>query len=141
MYIASLARWNTQLKGMVELERRCQGVMQEVQLISERQEVLVDTVVSKRDMQKEVPKKYQEKEGLQGIQGARGAKAYADKVGRRKGKSENVAKIGRMFVELCALSRACDREEVGSARKIAGGVVDCSDIMERKRDVEGGTRG
>ena len=34
--------------------------------LSEKQEVLVDMVVSKRDMPKEVPKKYQEKifEGL-----------------------------------------------------------------------------
>ena len=58
MYFASLARWDAQLKGLVELERRCQGLMQEVQLPSERQEVLVGMVVSKRDMQKEAPKKY-----------------------------------------------------------------------------------
>ena len=38
--IASLARWNTQLKSLAELERRCQGMMQEVKLLSERQEVL-----------------------------------------------------------------------------------------------------
>ena len=40
MYTASLARWRTQLKGLVELERRCQEPMQEVKLSSERQEVL-----------------------------------------------------------------------------------------------------
>ena len=34
--IASLARWDTQLKGLVELERRCQELMQEVELF-ERQ--------------------------------------------------------------------------------------------------------
>ena len=39
--IASLARWDTQLKGLVELERRCQDLMQEVNLLSERQEVLI----------------------------------------------------------------------------------------------------
>ena len=32
VYIASLARWNTQLKGLVELGRRCQDLMQEVEL-------------------------------------------------------------------------------------------------------------
>ena len=37
--IASLARWNTQLKSRAELERRCQGMMQEVKLLSERQDV------------------------------------------------------------------------------------------------------
>ena len=30
VYIASLARWDTQLNGLVELERRCQDLMQEV---------------------------------------------------------------------------------------------------------------
>ena len=34
------ARWDTQLKRLVELERRCQDLMQEVQLQSERQELL-----------------------------------------------------------------------------------------------------
>ena len=54
--IASSARWDTQLKGLVELERCCQDMMQEVKLLSERQEVLIGMVVSKRDMQKEAPK-------------------------------------------------------------------------------------
>ena len=36
--IASLARWNAQLKGLVELERRCRDTIQEVKLSSERQE-------------------------------------------------------------------------------------------------------
>ena len=40
VYIAKLARWHTQLKGLVELERRCQDLMQEVQQLSERQEAL-----------------------------------------------------------------------------------------------------
>ena len=40
VYIANLARWDTQLKGLAELERRCQDLMQEVQQLSERQEVL-----------------------------------------------------------------------------------------------------
>ena len=38
--IASLARWNTHVKSLAQLERRCQGMMQEVKLLSERQEVL-----------------------------------------------------------------------------------------------------
>ena len=40
VYIASWARWDAQLKGLVELERRCQELMQEVKLLSENQEVL-----------------------------------------------------------------------------------------------------
>ena len=60
MCIASSARWDTQLKGLVELERCCQDMMQEVKLLSERQEVLIGMVVSKRDMQKEAHQKYYE---------------------------------------------------------------------------------
>ena len=40
VYIASLARWDTHLKGLVELERRCQELTQEVKLSSETQEVV-----------------------------------------------------------------------------------------------------
>ena len=35
--IASLARWNAQLKGLAELEKRSQRLMQDVKLFSERQ--------------------------------------------------------------------------------------------------------
>ena len=45
--IASLARWNAQLKGLVELNKRCQKLMQEVKLLSERQEVLKGMVEDK----------------------------------------------------------------------------------------------
>ena len=37
VYIATLARWNTQLKGLVELERRCQELTQEVELLNNRE--------------------------------------------------------------------------------------------------------
>ena len=37
VYIGSLARWDTQLKGLAELERRSHDLMQEVKLQSERQ--------------------------------------------------------------------------------------------------------
>ena len=61
MYIASSARWDTQLKGLVELKWRCQDLMQEMELVNERQEFLAGMVTSKRDMQKEAPEKCQEK--------------------------------------------------------------------------------
>ena len=51
MYIANLERWDAQLKGWVELERRCQDLM--LELLSEIQEVPAGMVVSMRDMQKE----------------------------------------------------------------------------------------
>ena len=40
VHIGSLERWATQLKGLAELERRCQDLTEEVKLLSERQEVL-----------------------------------------------------------------------------------------------------
>ena len=96
MCIASLARWDTQLKGVVELDRRCQDLMQEVELLSERQAVCM--VASKRDMQKEAPQKYRVKvsEEFEELEEQRAKEAYAHKVGRRKGKGENGAKIGRI---------------------------------------------
>ena len=39
VYIASLARWDTQLNGLMELERRCQDLMQGVKLPSEREQI------------------------------------------------------------------------------------------------------
>ena len=36
---ASLARWNAQLKGLVELEKRCRNTRQEMQASSERQDI------------------------------------------------------------------------------------------------------
>ena len=48
---ASLARWYAQLKGLVELERRCRNSMQEVQVLSARQEILKSTMEDKRRLQ------------------------------------------------------------------------------------------
>ena len=66
-------------EGLVDLDRRCQGLMQEVQLVSERQEVLVGMVVGKRDMQKEAPEKYQDKifEEFKGLEEQRATEALA----------------------------------------------------------------
>ena len=60
MDIANLARWDTQLKGLVELERRCQELMQEVKLLSERQEVLAGPVEDKIRLQSKATEKYYE---------------------------------------------------------------------------------
>ena len=56
--IAGKARWDAQLKGLIELERRCLTLREEVEHLSERQEVLADLMVSKEDMQKTAPEKY-----------------------------------------------------------------------------------
>ena len=47
VFIASLARWNAQLKGLVELERRCRKTMQEVQVLSDRQEIFTSCHVGR----------------------------------------------------------------------------------------------
>ena len=58
VYIASLARWDTQLKGLVELERRCQELVHEVKLLSERQEVPAGLVEDKITPQSKATDKY-----------------------------------------------------------------------------------
>ena len=57
VYIASLARWNAQLKGLVELERRCRNTAQEVQVLSERQETFKNTMEDKLGLQSRAPEK------------------------------------------------------------------------------------
>ena len=49
------------MKGLIELESRCQTLREDVEHLGEQQEVVADLMVSKRDMQKEAPEKYQEK--------------------------------------------------------------------------------
>ena len=49
------ARWDVQLKGLVELERRCQSSRADVEYLCERQEGLKDLAVSKKDMQRTAP--------------------------------------------------------------------------------------
>ena len=48
VFIASKARWDVQLKALVELERRCQSFRADVEYLCKRQEVLKDLGVSKR---------------------------------------------------------------------------------------------
>ena len=56
--IASRARWNAQLRGLVELERRCRDAMQRVKLLSERQEILKGMVEDKIRLQSRATEKY-----------------------------------------------------------------------------------
>ena len=58
--ITSCARWNAQLKGLAELEKRCHNEMQEVKLLSERQEVLKGMVEDKVKLQSAATEKYYE---------------------------------------------------------------------------------
>ena len=51
-FLASKARWDAQLRGLVELERLCQSLRAEVKYQCARQEVSKDLVVSKKGMQR-----------------------------------------------------------------------------------------
>ena len=57
---ASRARWNAQLKGLAELEKRCQHMEQEVRYLSERQEIFRGMVEDKIGMQSRATEKYYE---------------------------------------------------------------------------------
>ena len=49
--IASRASWTAQLKGLVELGKRCQNEMQEVKLLGDRQEILKGMIEDKIRLQ------------------------------------------------------------------------------------------
>ena len=67
---------------MVELEALCQDLMQEVELVSDRQQVLAGTQEVSR-------------EGIRGIQGVREAKGQKKSWNSCK-RSKNAAQIGRI---------------------------------------------
>ena len=56
--IALLVRWNGQLKGLVELERRCRNTRQEVQVLSERQDTSKSTMEDKVKLQSRATGRY-----------------------------------------------------------------------------------
>ena len=104
MKSSSLARrgGGEQLKGLIELERRCLTLREEVDHLSECQEVMADLMVSMKDMQKTAPEMCEEKifeefkemeeERAQKSFRARTKEAHADRVGRRKGKGKDQRK-------------------------------------------------
>ena len=56
--IASWARWDAQLKGLVELERRCRNTMQKIQVLSGRQEIFKCTMEDKLKLQSRAYERY-----------------------------------------------------------------------------------
>ena len=58
VYIESLTKWDAQLKGLAMLERRCQELMEEVEFLSENQEVLDGFTDTKVRMQSKAPEEY-----------------------------------------------------------------------------------
>ena len=137
VHIVSLARWDTQLKGLVELERRCQELMQEVKLSSERQEVLAGLVEDKIRIQSKATEKYNEtifeemreleekksKEALVPVQKKHmliRCQSESDKARMLQRLRESRAMRNgfdtqdTLSFESCSSSMACDMEEVSS---------------------------
>ena len=73
-----------------------------MQLLSERQDVLVGTVLNKRTCRKKRPKSIKKRcsRSSRSLRSkGRAKEAYAHKVGSRKGKNDNFANIGRFDSE------------------------------------------
>ena len=49
--VASWTRWEAQWKGLVELERRCQDISREIQMLSKRQEIFKNAIEGKPRVQ------------------------------------------------------------------------------------------
>ena len=102
--IACKARWDEQLKGLVELERRCLTLREEL-AHSERKTRRSDRSDGEQERHAEGSTREISGEDLRGVQGAGGAEgersfgartkeAQADQVGRRKEKGKAHAKVG-----------------------------------------------
>ena len=49
--MAGWARWEAQRKGLVDLERRCQDISREIQMLNKRQEIFQSAVEGKLRVQ------------------------------------------------------------------------------------------
>ena len=58
--IASWARWETQRKGLVDLERRCQDVSREIQTLNKRQEIFQNEIEGKLRVQDRASERMQD---------------------------------------------------------------------------------
>ena len=60
VYVASWARWDAQWKGLVELERRCQNISREIQMLSKRQETFKNAIEGKLRVQSRASERLQD---------------------------------------------------------------------------------
>ena len=51
LFVASWARWEAQRKGLVDLERRCQDISREIQMLNKRQEIFRNVIECKLRVQ------------------------------------------------------------------------------------------
>ena len=59
--IASGARWEAQRKGLVNLERRCQDISREMQMLNKRQEIFQNAIESKLRVQDRANERMQDR--------------------------------------------------------------------------------
>ena len=57
---ASWARWETQRKGLVDLERRCQDISRETQMLNRRQEIFQNATEGKLKVQDRASERLQD---------------------------------------------------------------------------------
>ena len=60
VYVASWARWDAQWRGLVELERRCQDISREIQVLSKRQEMFQNAIEGKLRVQSRASERVQD---------------------------------------------------------------------------------
>ena len=58
--VASWARWDAQWKGLVELERRCQDISEEKQMLSKRQEIFKNAIEDRLRVQSRASERLQD---------------------------------------------------------------------------------
>ena len=58
--IASWARWEAQRKSLVVLERRCQDISREIQIVNERQEIFQKAIEGKLRVQDRATERMQD---------------------------------------------------------------------------------
>ena len=59
MWLAG-ARWEAQRKGLVDLERRCQDMSREIQMLNKRQEILSNAIEGKLRVQDRASERLQD---------------------------------------------------------------------------------
>ena len=144
VYIASLARRDTKLKGLVELKRRCQEPMQEVKLLSERQEVLACLVEDRTRLQSNATEKYYETifEELRELVQKKSKEALV-RVQKKHilSRCENERDRARMLQRLEGIRHWTGTRDIMSVESCSSSMTDdmeevCSESSRKMKDVE-----
>ena len=59
--VAGWARWEGQRKGLVDLERRCQDISREIQMLNKRQEIFQNAIEGKLRVQDRASERMQDR--------------------------------------------------------------------------------